>query len=194
MNKKIILSLIGFIVFGIGFYLGTVYKTYQFAKAFKDAFSTTDLETKSNTVKEEIKEKKYQVIEKQVGDEITLATMNFKINKVEEKQILSPKYGSPIVAKDGTKFVLVNIDTTNTTSSKFNFSPNGLILIDNKNREFSTYSNSIGSIDGYLDYRELSPSIKETGYLIYEMPDDATSYSFMIGKAGTKEYYKIILK
>jgi len=194
MNKKIILPVFGFIILGIGFYLGTVYKTYQFAKVFKDAFNNTGLETKNNTVKEEIEEKNYQVIEKQIGDEVTLATMNFKINKVEEKQILNPKYGSPVVAKEGTKFILINIDITNTTSSKFDFSPNGLIIIDNKNREFSTYSNSIGSIDGYLDYRELSPSIKETGYLIYEMPNDAVNYSFMIGKAGTKEYYKIILK
>lgn len=196
MNKKIILLASLVVVFGIGFYSGTIYKTYQIAKTFSDLLdnSTTASNLNKNTVSEKIKEENYQLIEKNIGDEVTLATINFKINKVEEKQTLVPKYGSPKVADENTKFIVINADITNTTNSKFSFSTNGLILVDNKNREFSTYSDSIGAIDDYLDYRDLSPSIKENGYLIYELPIDAENYNFMIGKAGTKEYYKIILK
>lgn len=52
----------------------------------------------------------------------------------------------------------------------------------------------LNSVDNYMAYRELSPSIKEKGYIIYELPTDATSYSIVMGKGGTRETYKILLK
>lgn len=195
MKKNIILITIALVILGIGFFTGMEYKAYLIRTALKDIFPTTNSNSDTNnSAMQEAKKEKMQIIEKNIDDELILATMNLKINKVEEKQILSPSYGSPKVAKEGTKFIVISLDVTNTTSSEFDFSSNGLILIDDKNREFSVYSDSIGAIEKYLDYRKLSPSIKETGYLIYELPNDATNYSFMIGKAGTKELYKIILK
>lgn len=45
-----------------------------------------------------------------------------------------------------------------------------------------------------MDYRDLSPSIKEAGRFIYELPKGSTGYDLFISKAGTNEVYKIILK
>jgi hypothetical protein len=192
MKKNLILIIVGLVIFGIGFITGMEYKAYSIRVALKDVFVGTNSDLNGSQM-EQAKKEDMQIIEKVIGDEIALATMNLKVNNVEEKQILSPSYGSPKVAKEGTKFVVVDLDIVNTTNSAFDFSPS-LIIVDNKDREFSTYSDSIGAIDKYLNYRELSPSVKETGYLIYEIPSDATNYSLMVAKAGTKELYKIVLK
>ncbi|MFA7676485.1 MAG: DUF4352 domain-containing protein [Candidatus Shapirobacteria bacterium] len=195
MKKNVIPLVVGLIIFIIGFFIGMQYKSYQIRKSLNQAFDSigSSQSNTEETIMKQAKKDNLQIIEKKIGDEVTLATLNIKINSIEEKQILNAKYGSPKVAKEGTKFVVVNLDVTNTTNSQFDFSTDS-IIVDNKDREFSIYSDSIGAVDDYLNYRELSPSVKETGSLIYELPNDATNYSFMIAKAGTKELYKIVLK
>lgn len=196
MDKKIILLVVGLVVFGLGFFAGMEYKAYSIRMALKDVFAgvntTPNSNTKSTTM-EKAKQENDQIVNKNIGDEIAFATISVKVNGVEEKQILKVTYGTPKVAKESTKFVVVNMDVTNITNSAFDFSPD-LVIIDDKGREFTSYSDVIGSDEKYLDYRKLSPSIKENGNLIYEVPNDATSYSLLIFKGGTKELYKILLK
>jgi len=45
-----------------------------------------------------------------------------------------------------------------------------------------------------LNVKDLSPSITETGVIVYEIPSDSTSYSILSNKVGTKELYKVVLK
>lgn len=135
------------------------------------------------------------IIEKSVGDEIELTTLKYRINKIEEKQILTSQYGKTVAVKENTKFIVIDISIANTTNAGFTFFPNeAFSLIDNKERKFQTYNNTIGSIDNYLDVRELAPSITERGFIVYEIPEDATNYSIFSRKAGTGEIYKVILK
>ena len=131
---------------------------------------------------------------KGVGDEIVLATIKFKVNAVTERQTISNQYGSSASAKDGTKFIVVDITITNLTKSGFLFPAEAFMITDNQDRKFETYRNTIGNIDNYLNVRELSPSIPEKGVVVYEIPTDATNYSFIVAKSGTNEVYKIILK
>lgn len=161
----------------------------------EDAFNS-DSEAETNepsTVMENVEENEMVVIEKSVGDEIELATINMKVTEVEETKTLSTEYGPDTEATEGAKFILVKLDITNTTKSEFSMSPD-LILVDNQGREFNSYEDSIFAIDDYMDYRDLSPSIKETGYFLYELPEDSTSYFMVVSKAGTNEVYKIVLK
>ncbi len=160
-------------------------------KEFNNTSSNDTEEPK--TLMEQAKKDNMTIIPKTVGDEITLATIKFKVNSIEEKQTISSSYGPPKTAKEGAKFVVINLEITNTTNKAFAFSPD-LILVDNKGREFNAYSDAIGNIDNYIDYRDLSPSIKEKGNLVYELPSDATSYNLMIAKSSTKELYQIKLK
>lgn len=195
MNKKAS-YIIGLVIFGLGFFAGMEYKAYQIKSVLKDAFSgitDNNNSSKATTVMEEAKKENLTTIDKAIGDEVSLATMKLLINKVDEKQTISSSYGSPKVATEGTKFAVVNLDVTNTTDSEFSLSPD-FMVVDSQGREFSVYSDSIGSIDKYLNYRSLAPSIKETGVLVYQIPSDSTSYSMVIAKAGTKELYKILLK
>lgn len=134
------------------------------------------------------------VIEKGVGDEVELATIKFKVNKVEEKQVLTKSWGDPTLAKENAKFVVVDMNITNITKTSMTFPDEAFVLIDNQERQYEIYSNTIGSIDNYLNMRTLAPSIMESGVIVFEIPQDATSYSITIAKAETNEAYKVILR
>jgi hypothetical protein len=196
IKHKPLLALIVTIIFGIGFVSGMEYKAYQIRSAISQAFNSNNTSispTPVSTVEEAKKED--VLINKAIGDEIVLATGNIKVNKVEEAKSISSQYSTPKVATEGTKFIVINLDVTNTTKSEFSFSPDDVfLLVDNQKREYHTYNDSIGSIEDYLNYKSLSPSIKVTGNLVYELPEDASSYSLVTSKSGTKELYLIKLK
>lgn len=130
---------------------------------------------------DQAKKENLTIIPKTVGDEIILASLNLKVTTVEERQT------------NGAKFVIINVDVTNKTNNAFIFPPD-LTVIDNKNREFKTYSNSINTIDNCLDNRKLSPGITENGNWLYELPSDAASYKLYVRKSGTKELFEILLR
>ena len=206
MNYKT-LTILGFVfVFAVGFVSGMEFKAYQIRNAINTAFNkgfptsnSTSTPTSQSTDEpsffEEDKKEEIIVIDKNIGEEIILATGNIKINSSEEKKSISSKYSSPVVAKEGTNFIVVNLDITNTTKSEFTFSPDDILLIkDNQQREYRTYRDSFTSIDNYLNYKSLSPSIKQTGNIVYEIPEDATNYSLIAEKEGSKEIFSIKLK
>lgn len=141
---------------------------------------------------EEIEEEK-NLIEKAIGEEAELKTLNLKVTKVEESKKLTSEYYEDVLAKEATKFVLVSMDAVNLTKTEISF-PDDLKLIDNQDREFSIYSENIGAIDDYLEYKDLAPSIKESGRLVYQVPEDSTNYYILVGKEGTDDVYKFILK
>jgi len=133
------------------------------------------------------------IVHKEIGDEIAFETLDLKIISAEEKQSISSYYGSTAESAEGAKFVLVVLELKNTTDNSFAFSPD-LKLVDDKSREFNSYSYTIGNIDNYIENRKLSPDIKEIGYLVYEIPADSSGYSIHSFKEDTKELYKIRLK
>jgi len=140
-------------------------------------------------------ESEESIIENGIGDEVVLTTIKFKIDKVEEKQYLSHSiWGITATAREDTKFILISMSVTNITNDSFALNFGDIYLIDQNERKFFPYERSIGSVDDYLQMRRLSPGIKESGSIIYELPKDATGYSLVIGKAGTNEVYRVILK
>lgn len=132
-------------------------------------------------------------IVKGVGDEVVLAKIKFKVDKVQEQETINNRYNS-INAKEGAKFVIVNLSITNLTKDGLSFPEEVFILIDNQDRKFKIYRDTIGNIDNYFNVRELSPGILEKGVVVYEIPADTISYSFVVRKAGTNELYRVVLK
>lgn len=195
MNRRIIYSLAVLGIFALGFVAGMEYKAYQVRSAIDEAFSSEDTTRKNEqSVQQEKKENKV-FIDKEIGDELVMTTGNLKVNETEERNTISSSYSTPVVAQEGTKFIVVNLDVVNTTDSDFLFDPNDVFrLVDNHERQFTTFDESIGSIDDYLNFQELSPGIKKTGNLVYQIPEDSSSYSLLTAKAGTNEVYKIKLK
>jgi hypothetical protein len=135
-----------------------------------------------------------QIIEKNIGDEVELATMKFKVNWVEEKQTLKGSFGETTTADENTKFVVMNMTATNITNDGFDFDDNDFQLIDDKGRKFDAYDDTIGNVDNYLTMRSLQPSMDETGFVVYKIPSDASGYSIQIGKKDTDEIYKVNLQ
>jgi|GEM_PF-665812 len=141
--------------------------------------------TVSSVANEEIK-----IVYKEIGDEITLETLDLKVIGAEEKQLISSYYGSTAESAEGSKFVLVVLELKNTTDKSFAFSPD-LKLVDDKGCEFNSYPYTIGNIDSYIENRKLSPDVKEIGYLVYEIPADSSGYNIHSFKEDTKELYQI---
>lgn len=208
MRKILGILLIILLAGSVGFFFGMEYKAYQVRTALQEAFqaptpspeSTANQTpaqtntTNTNSILEQAKAEGDKIITKKLGDEVTLATMKFKISKATETQTLSGGYGNPKTAPEGSKYLLLTMTVINLTNSSFNLDPSsGFVIVDNKKREFSPLT-SIGLVDNYLDERTLQPSIPETGILVYQIPTDATNYSFNILKAGAKELYQVELK
>ena len=161
---------------------------------FED-FKKISLDTLSEADAQKNDEKANQtIIDKSIEDEIELATMKFKINSADEKSSVKSSYGSAKTASDGSKFVVINLTVTNITKESFDFDSDGIRLTDDQDRKFDTWSDTIGGIDNYLEVRELQPSIPETGFMVYELPNDASSYKMNIGKKDTNEVYSIKIK
>ncbi|MEI6711641.1 MAG: hypothetical protein WCK88_05690 [bacterium] len=64
-------------------------------------------------------ETKTTIIEKNIGDILTLATINFSIKKFEESNVLNSKYDAPVIARESTKFVILDVEVVNTTKNPF---------------------------------------------------------------------------
>lgn len=174
------------VIFLAGFFSGDAYRVNRIKSAFNNLGSlgeSSDLN----------KDKK--IIDKKTGEEVDITKMKITVNKSEEKNSISSKYGDAKSAKDGARFVVVDLNVTNTTDSEFSFFPNNTLqLVDNQSRKYKTYDDSIGNIDNYLEMRDLSPSISEGGVLVYEVPNDATNYSLWIDKDGSNDRYQVGLK
>jgi len=189
MKRNIIIGIASIIIFFVGFVLGMEYKSYQIASAISDAFTLDENVDSTTGLFDTEPEEPLTIITKSLGEDVELATITVKVNSVDERQTLNARYGSPAVASENAKFLVISMDVTNTTDSEFYFSPD-FVLKDEKGRKFSYYDDTIGSIDDYLN-GDLSPSIKKTGRLVYEVPSDATEFSLIAQKAGTNEVYEI---
>ena len=130
-------------------------------------------------------------IQSNIGDTEMLATISVKVNSVRTAQQTTDTLGTA-TAKPGSKFIIVDLSVTNITNTAITFS-SGLALIDQKGRQFTDYSDTIGKIDNYLLMRTLAPSIEERGVSLYEVPNDATSFKLETMKVGSDQIYDILI-
>jgi hypothetical protein len=112
----------------------------------------------------------------EAGKVYELPAMSFTIDGYEETDTLTPRFGSPALAKDGTKFVLVKLTVTNTGKEQYKFWPDRLFrLVDAQGRHFKQSNDHWQDADDYLGVRELGPGVPEKGTLIYETPGDSAA-------------------
>ncbi|OGI15526.1 MAG: hypothetical protein A2Z52_00545 [Candidatus Moranbacteria bacterium RBG_19FT_COMBO_42_6] len=192
-RSKAVIAISIILSIAVGFFAGIEYKTYQLRKVMSEISEVFSNDTNNKSSESEKTEKKTIVIEKKIGDEISLATLKIKVNNIEEKNILSES-SQPAVAKEGAKFIVIDAEITNITNGPFDYDSNGVVIIDNKDRKFEDYGDVFFAVDNYLEQRALQPSIAEKGKLVYEIADDAEHYSLSVKKAGTSEEYRISLK
>lgn len=213
MEKKIsikILIIAVIVALAGGFFIGQETTKYKMRKRIEKAFSVdTEEKTPMGEAREEQntneagnddRSQMQKEIDKmdskqaEVGDTIKLATRDYVVKSVEEKTVLNSEYGEPKVAAEGTKFVVVELTVTNTTAEKYDFDDDSLNLRTNEGNFYKPYDETIDSIDDYLAWRELSPKIPETGYIVYQLPETAKSYELLFAKANSNDLYRVKLK
>jgi hypothetical protein len=213
MEKKIsikILIIAVIVALAGGFFIGQETTKYKMRKRIEKAFSVdTEEKTPMGEAREEQntneagnddRSQMQKEIDKmdskqaEVGDTIKLATRDYVVKSVEEKTVLNSEYGEPKVAAEGTKFVVVELTVTNTTAEKYDFDDDNLNLRTNEGNFYKPYDETIDSIDDYLAWRELSPKIPETGYIVYQLPETAKSYELLFAKANSNDLYRVKLK
>lgn len=192
-------SIIILITLAIGFFAGMEYKAYQIRSVINKTekeigalFTGGTTAASDEQVKKEPDEEKF--IDKAVGDEVTLRTVKIQVNKFKEQEDISNSYGSMKVAATGAKFVVITMTVTNLTNSSISFGSEPFPLFDSQGRKFTTYSDTIGNIDNYLDVADFAPGIPKQGVYVYEVPLDSTGMYIGASKAGTDEAYHINLK
>ena len=190
-QKSIILVVAGIIV---GFIIGQQYTKYSISRKLEKAFSQPSVAETAKTTEKEIENKLKNAINKNIGEEVGLATFKFKVNSSVEENIIQSKYGSPKVADEGAKFIILDISVTNITKSPFDFYTDGMNLVDDNGTQYYPYNDTIGNIDNYIDMQEISPNISKTGKMVYMIPKTIESYSFIVRKGGTNEMFKIKVK
>jgi len=190
-QKTIILIVAGIIV---GFIIGQEYTKYSISQKIEKAFSQPSIVETTREKDKNLEKELKKAIDKNIGDEIELATIKLKINSSVEENIIQSKYGSPKVADEGTKFVVLDLTITNITKSPFSFDTDGFNLVDDDNTQYYPYEYTISNIDNYLDMEELSPNISKTGKIVYLIPKTIESYSLIVKKGGTLELFKIKVK
>lgn len=108
-----------------------------------------------------------------LGETVHFASVDLVVNSAKATDSISSSGSSPVFADKGAKFVVINLTVTNTTKSPFTYKP--FEMVDQKNRMFESYENTIGNIDNYINVAELAPSIPKTGNAVYQVPKDATT-------------------
>lgn len=200
MKKNTVLIIVGLVIFVGGFLIGQEYNRIQLRKKIleldnqiKTSFTTksgTDIIQEQKDKENELKNK--EIIEKQVGDEIELATIKFKVDSSTEDKMIQQSYGTPIVADEGAKFLFIQVTVTNTTKAPFYFNSSDLQLMDDKGTKYNPYDKYY-SADNKID-QDISPNIPKQGMMVYQIPNGVIKYSLLIGKAGTNIFYKIKIK
>lgn len=199
MKKEILVPVLIALVVGLigGFVIGQEYTKQKIVNSIEEAFS--DKSSNDGQKAEESGEmaqevKKMNNISVAIGDTVELATFKYVVNDVEEKNLIKSDYGQPHLATEGTKFVIVDLTVTNTTSETFEYDDSSPVLEDNNGDFYKTYSDTIGNIDNYMDWRELSPNIPETGVIVFQIPESIDSYQLLTAKANSNDIYRVELK
>ena len=185
------------IVFILGLAIGIIggmeYKAYQVRKAIEEF--QHDLSDTFNTDSTQDESEDFSIIEKAIGEEIRLATIQYTVKGSEEKVKIKQKYMGPSIAKENTKFVLVDLSVTNISNKDIDYLLSDIfIVIDSKGRQYTQDYEISGSVENELSSKKFAPSIPESGTLAYTIPKDSESYYIQAKNKETNEIFKVKLK
>lgn len=124
-----------------------------------------------------------------LGDVAALEEVKMKVSSVSETSELKSEYDKT-VAPAGTKFIIFQLDVENITKAPLYFDTDEMLLVDSQGRTFNGYDDAYLSVDDLIDYEELSPNIKKSGSIVYNVPSDATNYCLTVKNENTNEVYQ----
>jgi hypothetical protein len=169
---------------GIGFWVGYDYKAREIRNAIVEAFNEPAEDIASQRAEAEPLED-VEVIKVQKGETMNFATIDVVFISAESTNILNPPYSSPIVAEEGTKFVIVRHKVTNTTKAEFAYE--GLPILDDEDRVYNM-TQMPTELKKNLVYETISPNVPKTGVTVYRVPVETTNFTLGSGKSGTDQF------
>ena len=173
------------------------YKAYQVRTAVQQALSqvsAAQVLTLENAQSERSKTAPTSYIDKNIGDEVLLETIKYKVLSSKEQSHIQSSLGSSAVPSAGAKFIIVTLRMTNLTNADLIFPYEGIPLVDSQGRQYSLYDKTIGNIDNYLVGTKLPPSVAKEGVEVFEVPSDASGYYLVAAKGGTNDIYRVKLQ
>lgn len=167
----------------LGFWAGKEYKVREIRNAISEAFS----EPADNTIQRSEAEplKDLDVAKVEQGEAMKFTTIDVVFISAESTNMLVPEYGSPIIADEGTKFVVVRQRVTNTTKAEFTYEV--LPILDSNDKMYSHDSDSFGYKDN-LAYETIAPGVPKTGVTVYRVPAETTDFTFGAAKGGSNQF------
>lgn len=144
---------------------------------------------KEEIANEENLEKREEKIFVNHDELVELATIDVKVLGSHETNIVNDGF-TPSIAKEGAKFIVVDITVVNTTNKTFMYDEDGDELIDDEQRAY----NPVGShqyIENNIDLRDLSPDVAEEGSIVFEVPSDSKNFYLKYCKGGSSKCFYI---
>lgn len=184
MKRIVIVAIICLIV---GFGAGYEYAAYRIQSAFQQAFKplTQGINQQNPTPTPNL-----PLVQYKVGDIVKGHSFDFVVQSASLTKTISSSYGSPQTSAG--EFLVLQVQATSNLGQNFLFYPDDYFTLgDNKQRSYKTYSNTIGSIDNYMNDRQLTPGIPQSGVLVYEVPADATSFMLISRSAKSIDVINI---
>ena len=81
----------------------------------------------------------------------------------------------------------------NITKDTINFDGD-LKLTDDQGRSYEPYDNAYMYYNELINYTDLAPNIKQSGYMVYNIPTDSQNYFLSVAKSGSDDGYRLFMK
>lgn len=163
---------------------------YSTLESFSDEMGTQTIE-QSGSVLDEMGD--YEIHDVHLGEEIELATIKMTaVSSEETKSLYDSLLDQKTEAEEGTKYVIYTVKVENIGKSTISFDTNALVLVDGEERSYEVDDATYFYVDNGIAYRDLSPSIPETGLLVYKVPVDCSDYKILVIKANTNDAYAFL--
>ncbi len=129
------------------------------------------------------------------GEEFSGEVYRIRISDGHEALSLEPsnQFGEPVYANSSAKFVVVNFEITNITTTPIYFEC-PFVLVDALDRQFRVETEATHQLENDLLYESLAPGIRESGSLAFEVPRETESYGLLLRKGDTQDFTFIRLR
>ena len=98
----------------------------------------------------------------------------------------------PLVADEGTKFVIITVKIENISKNPL-YIGDAFILTDNQGRNYNSFDDAT-LYNEEIAYKDISPSMSQTGTMTYHVPADSVGYYLVAGKSGTNQVFHMYVE
>ncbi len=169
------------------------------SKAAATTKATSESKNKQTAEKKQPEKPKAKVFA--AGDIVKTGKLGYKVLHVDITKEIKSNNQFIESAKTDRQFVIIDVEAFNYDKKARMVDSNMFKVKDNKGREFepTNDSNVLMAVEGAADFflQDINPGLSKKGKLVFELPEDAASYSLEVssgfGWSGGK-YERIKLK